>query len=241
MRLDVALVYHKLCDSRKEAQELIKEGVVFVNDVQVTKQTKEIDDNSTLTLTRKREFVSRGGEKLKGALLDVYGDETSVKKALFKKTAIDIGASTGGFTDCLVKYGVLNVTCIDVGTNQIHPRVASLVNVFIHENTDIRTFVGGQFDIIVADLSFIALEAVFDKILSFGKRATNYFILIKPQFEVGKGNTKKGIVKDQMKVKEVLNKYEALAHKKFSLRNIKITKSKLEGGDGNQEYFLCIT
>ena len=108
----------------------------------------------------------------------------------------------------------------------------------MHENTDIRNFkITTKFDVIVADLSFISLEKILDTIISFGKSKSKFFVLIKPQFEVGKGNTKKGIVKDTTLVEDVLKKYETLSKEK-NLRQIKIISSEIIGADGNQEYFL---
>lgn len=241
MRLDQALVSRGLSGSRTEAQEIIISGGVLVNGHVTTKQTKQISETDTITVTQKRKFVSRGGLKLEGILFDIYKDEQCIRNALSNKVALDIGSSTGGFTDCLLTYGVASVTAVDVGTAQLHVSLQNNSKVTLFENTDIRNFsTDAIFDVIVADLSFIPLEKVLDKILSFGKVSTKYYLLIKPQFEVGKGNTKKGIVKNIELAEEVLDIYKNKFFEK-NFRTIRILPCVISGGDGNQEFFLYAT
>lgn len=238
MRLDSALVKNKLCESREEAKELIRAGHVLVDSLIVTKATREVEDTTLLEVTKRRTYVSRGGDKLEGAFLEIFGTKEEVVEALLGKSAIDIGSSTGGFTDCLLTSGVANVTAIDVGSAQFHPKVRSSSKVTLFENTDIRNFDTQEtFDYVVLDVSFISLEKIFDKVISFGHSGSQFFLLIKPQFEVGKGNTKKGIVKDTALVEEILTKYTKLAEYN-NLTNIQVLLCKITGGDGNQEYFL---
>lgn len=238
MRLDQALVSRALCESRTEAQELIESGFVIVNGTESRKRIQKVMETDSILVTGRRPFVSRGGEKLRGAMHDVYGDDESIKEKLAGKTAIDIGSSTGGFTDCLLSYGVAHVDAVDVGTEQFHSRLRSNPNITLFENTDIRAFKSGtSYDIVVADLSFISLEMVMDIVISLGKPGTDYFLLIKPQFEVGRGNTKKGIVKDGGMVVELLKKYEVLTKLK-GLHTVRLFPCHLQGGDGNQEFFL---
>lgn len=238
MRLDQALVQRHLCDSRQEAQEVIALGYVLVDGVVTTKQTKQIEDMMAIEVSQKRKFVSRGGDKLEGALLHIFKGKEQAKEILRGKRALDVGSSTGGFTDCLLFYGVSQVVAIDVGTDQLHSRLRTDSRVALFENTDVRNFTReDSFDIIVADLSFIPLERVIDSIFTFGTKGTHYFLLIKPQFEVGKGNTKKGIVKNKEKVEEVLQKYTDIATTR-GLQGVEVSPSIITGGDGNQEYFL---
>lgn len=238
MRLDQALVQRNLCESRQEAQELIKNQSVLVDGIVTTKQTKEVTDSTDIKVTARRTYVSRGGHKLEGALLSIYGSKEEIQATLRSKKAIDIGSSTGGFTDCLLSFGVDEVVAVDVGTLQFHPRLRSNPKVRLFENTDIRNFITSQkFDYIVADLSFITLDTLFNAIVSFGTYGTDYFLLIKPQFEVGKGNTKKGIVKDEALVQDILSKYSQRATLE-GLHDIQIFPCHIQGGDGNQEYFL---
>jgi 23S rRNA (cytidine1920-2'-O)/16S rRNA (cytidine1409-2'-O)-methyltransferase len=240
MRLDQELIRRKLCESRTEAQELISLGFVFVDGSVCTKQTKQILESSVLEVTKRRDFVSRGGEKLKGALTHIYGNEEDIRLFCANKRVLDVGSSTGGFTDCVLSYGAISVDAVDVGTAQLHPKIKADTRVTSYENQDIRTFVSTTlYDIVVADLSFIPLSHVIDTILSFGSKelSTSFFLLIKPQFEVGKGNTKKGVVKDDELVQEVLLKYKNLVEEK-GLQNVETFLSSIKGGDGNQEYFL---
>ena len=238
MRLDQALVLRSLCESRTEAQELIGKSLVLVNGAIITKQTKDILDTDEVEVQGRRSFVSRGGDKLKGILQDIYGGDEAIKTHLAGKCALDVGSSTGGFTDCLLSYGVAHVDAVDVGTDQLHTRLRSDTHVSLFESTDIREFVSARlYDIVVADLSFISLEPLFERILSFGKTGAAFFLLIKPQFEVGKGNTKKGVVKDMSLVLELLRKYEVIA-KLHGLSELQILPCHIQGGEGNQEFFL---
>jgi 23S rRNA (cytidine1920-2'-O)/16S rRNA (cytidine1409-2'-O)-methyltransferase len=238
MRLDHALVIRALCDSRTEAQELIEKSLVSVNGKITTKQTKDIKDTDSLEVMGRRDFVSRGGDKLRGIFQDIFGDEDAIRAHLEEKEALDVGSSTGGFTDCLIRYGIAHVDAVDVGKEQFHAKLRGDERVSLFEETDIRDFKAeGMYDIIVADLSFISLEAVFEVIFMLGKEGAEYFLLIKPQFEVGKGNTKKGIVKDTSLVVELLKKYQVLA-KLHGLIGVQIFPCHIQGGDGNQEFFL---
>lgn len=239
MRLDQELIHRKLCESRTEAQELIDQGVVLVDGIVCTKRTKQVDENVSIQVTERRKYVSRGGHKLEGVLHDYIGDDEKIAAFCNGKTVIDIGSSTGGFTDCILGYGVTHVDAIDVGTNQLHEKIRKDARVTVHENTDIRKYNSAvTYDIIVADLSFIPLENILDTIISRGHTESVFFLLIKPQFEVGKGNTKKGIVKDDSLINTILDKYCDLA-KVYGLLEVAIFPSRIEGGDGNKEYFLC--
>lgn len=238
MRLDQELVNRKLCDSRTEAQELIALGAVFVDGFVCLKQIRKVVDTTVIEVTKRREFVSRGGEKLRGALNHLYKDNDTIRQFCANTRVLDIGSSTGGFTDCLLSYGASHVDAIDVGTAQLHPTIKNNPKVTSYENTDIRTFTAtSSYDIIVADLSFIPLEHVFNSIVALGSKGTTFFLLIKPQFEVGKGNTKKGIVKEEGLVIDILTKYRTLAEEK-GMKDVETFTSNIKGGDGNQEYFL---
>jgi 23S rRNA (cytidine1920-2'-O)/16S rRNA (cytidine1409-2'-O)-methyltransferase len=241
MRLDQELVRRKLCESRTEAQELIDKGAVLLDGVMCTKKTRQVDDDSLLAVLSRRTYVSRGGEKLQGVMEDFFKNEEMILGSLEGKRVLDIGSSTGGFTDYLLKHKVGHVDAVDVGSNQLHPSLRTDPRISLFENTDIRNFISNEkYDVIVADLSFIPLEYIFDDIKRFCKKTTLLFLLIKPQFEVGKGNTKKGIVRDTSLVEGLLEKYR----KKFSENwavSVQIFPCHIQGGDGNQEYFLTGT
>jgi 23S rRNA (cytidine1920-2'-O)/16S rRNA (cytidine1409-2'-O)-methyltransferase len=238
MRLDQELLRRGLCESRSEAQEIITLGGVLVNDTVVTKQAKHVTEQDVISLTLRRKYVSRGGDKLEGVLADIFGGDDQIIKNLSGKVALDVGSSTGGFTDCLLLFGVARVDAVDVGTSQLHNKLRDDKRVALFENTDIRNFVSDKVhNVIVSDLSFISLKRVVDELITLGGKGTQYFLLLKPQFEVGKGNTKKGIVKDTALVENILKSYQKLAEEK-GLINVSIKKCHIEGGDGNQEYFL---
>jgi 23S rRNA (cytidine1920-2'-O)/16S rRNA (cytidine1409-2'-O)-methyltransferase len=238
MRIDQALVARKLVESRQEAQFCIEEGYVTLNGVPVTKSSKDTKENDIIVLTKRRTYVSRGGEKLDGALQHFFIHKEAIETHLKGKTALDAGSSTGGFTDCLLSYCVSSVDAVDVGTSQLHPKLRDDKRVHVYENTDIRNFTTEtSYDVIVADLSFIPLAKVVETIISFSKKGTYYFLLIKPQFEVGKGNTKKGIVKDVSLIQTLTEEYLDLA-KVHHIEKATISPCVIQGGDGNQEYFL---
>lgn len=238
MRLDQALVARHLCESRTEAQEMILSSSVLVNGTVVTKQTKQIVETDSLQVTRTRKYVSRGGDKLAGIFLDIFGSIEEVQKICKGVTALDIGSSTGGFTDYLLQNGVAHVDAVDVGTAQLHHTLMQDQRVSLYENTDIRSFVSKTiYDIVVGDLSFIPLHMVLKKTIAYGASGTYFFLLIKPQFEVGKGNTKKGIVRDKALVEQLMSTYRKEGEK-VGLQDVEIVPCRLQGGDGNQEYFL---
>lgn len=239
MRLDQALLARGLTESRTEAQNYIDRGWAEVNGEVVTKNNKTILDTDEVTLKNKRKYVSRGGDKLEGVLVDLYGKDEMIKGHLQGKTALDVGSSTGGFTDCLLQHGVSHVDAVDVGTAQTHISLLSNNKVSVFEKTDIRDFVSNKtYDIIVADLSFISLHDTITTLQKFTHANTHCFLLVKPQFEVGKGNTKKGIVKDDSLVKDVLLRIEKKCES-VGAKNIKLLPCRITGGDGNQEYFIC--
>lgn len=239
MRLDQVLVERKLCSSRTEAQELIESGAVLVGGVVCMKQTKQVQESDEITVTDRRRYVSRGGEKLAGAMHDIFLTKEKIEAFCRGKIVLDVGSSTGGFTDFLLQAGVSHVDAVDVGRDQFHLSLRDREEVSLFEQTDIRDFkTGRRYDIIVADLSFISLRQVLPTIISFGTEGlTSYFLLIKPQFEVGFGNTKKGIVKDQVLVEKVLTEVEGDA-REAGLQNVHVLPSVIKGGDGNQEFFL---
>ena len=239
MRLDQALTHRNLCESRQEAQECIDAGHVIVDGTVVTKRTRHVTEEQYIEVTQTRKYVSRGGDKLDAALHYLYLTDEAITEKIRGTHALDIGSSTGGFTDCLLSYGAQTVTAVDVGTLQLHTKLRNDARVTLYENTDIRNFSHTTlFDIIVADLSFIALEKLIDTIISFGKKGSLYLLLIKPQFEVGKGNTKKGIVKDVELVETIITKYTAILKEK-NLHAVQAFPCKIQGGDGNQEYFIA--
>ena len=233
MRLDKYIFEHFGLKSRQYAQTLIKEDCVLVNGAVVNKTSTEVDGTENIEINDYLKYVGRGGLKLEKALkvfcIDVSG-----------MTAIDIGASTGGFTDCLLQNGAAKVYAIDVGHSQLAEKLKSDHRVINLENTNIKDVSPSDFgniDIIVVDVSFISLEKIAENIASF-----NPYILvclIKPQFENAKTN-KNGIVKDKSQYKSVIMSVSAaFAQVGLNLKGLSV--SPIKGGDGNIEFISCFT
>ncbi|MAA79220.1 MAG: TlyA family rRNA (cytidine-2'-O)-methyltransferase [Deltaproteobacteria bacterium] len=180
MRLDQYLCIHQGIESRNKAQQLIKEGFVWVNQKQEYKSSRKISDHDQVLIHSNLQFVSRGGHKLQAAL-------QHFQISIQNKLCIDVGASTGGFTDCMLQAGAKEVLAIDVGTKQLHPSLRDNPRVLVREQTDIRAFHTPPFycDFLAADLSFISISMCIDSIGKLMKRASKAVLLIKPQFEAG--------------------------------------------------------
>ena len=235
MRLDVYLAENGYFESRSKAQSAIKEGAVIIDGKPALKHSMDISGSENIEILKKDRFVSRAGEKLAHAL-------EAFKVAPKGMTAVDIGASTGGFTDCLLQNGAEFVYAIDVGTAQLSEKLRNDERVAVMENFNARNASRNDFDkeidVIVMDVSFISQTLIYpacSDILSEGKRMIT---LIKPQFEAGKQNVGKGgIVKDRggKIIKDILNRID-LAAEKNGFKRIDFTDSPIEGGDGNREY-----
>ena len=232
-RIDKLLVTRELVESREKAQALLMAGSVTVNGEVVTKAGALVKEDCSIELKDTLKYVSRGGLKLEGALdhfsIDVEG-----------LTAMDIGSSTGGFTDCLLQRGVKKVFCIDVGKGILHYRLRSDERITLLEETNIRHLkydeIGEKVDIIVIDVSFISLEKVLPKAKEFLKDGGKLIALIKPQFEVGKGEVGKGgIVRDEKKHAEVKSKITEFAEE-LGFKVESIIDSPIQGTKGNREF-----
>jgi 23S rRNA (cytidine1920-2'-O)/16S rRNA (cytidine1409-2'-O)-methyltransferase len=189
-RLDAELVRRELVSSRQEALEMIQAGRVLVNGAVAAKAAHLVAPADALVLSvPPRRFVSRGGEKLLAAL----GEFALPVEGL---TAVDAGASTGGFTDCLLQHGARSVIAIDVGHGQLHPKIRNDERVTVRERVNIRgvtaSDVDGPVDIVVADLSFISLTIVLPALVGLLKDQGHLVALIKPQFEVGRDEVSRG-------------------------------------------------
>ena len=236
MRLDQFLVLQGYYSTRSKASAAIKEKRVKINGKTITKAGAEVDENCSVEIIRpERTFVSRGGYKLQGAI-----DQFEID--LSGKTVLDIGASTGGFTDCALQSGAAKVYAYDVGTDQLDISLRNDPRVISKENVNCRFLKKEDFsdeiDFICMDVSFISctkmMEAISD-ILSKGKTAV---ILFKPQFEVGRENlNRSGIVINQNAVDQKLDECILLAEK-LDLQLTGKTLSAIKGTDGNQEYLL---
>ncbi len=235
-RLDLILVEIGLVESREKAKALILEGKVYVDGKRVEKAGTLIIKNSDIKIFKKNhEYVSRGGIKLKKAL-EKFNIEVKGKKIL------DVGASTGGFTDCLLLNGAENVIAVDVGYGQLAWKLRKNPKVIVIERTNIRYLVPDNIpflvDKVTIDLSFISVKKVMENILRLSKDIAEYLILVKPQFEVGKGLVGKGgIVKDKELHKSVLLNL-VIFFQNIGLNIKGITFSPIKGADGNIEFWI---
>ena len=237
-RLDKALVTRALALSRGRSKELIKEGAVLVNSTVALDPSLLVTDEDILTLSRPDiPWVSRSALKLEHALKHFSVDVTG-------KYIIDIGASTGGFTEVILSRGAAHVYALDVGHGQLHEKLRSDKRVTNMEGVHINTISASDFppgvDLVTIDVSFISLTKVLDTAMSLIKKEGIIVSLLKPQFEVGKEAINKGLVKDEKL------RLRAIAEVSLYARSIGLTvsdaiESPILGGDGNQEYLLLMT
>lgn len=237
-RLDVYLHNKGYASSRERAKQLIQESCVYVNDKLAEKPSIKVTDEDLIKVNNIFSYVGRGADKLKKAAeffkIDFEG-----------MTAVDIGASTGGFTDYLLKHGAKKVYAVDVGHNQLHESLKNDKRVINLEDTNIRYADASVFaepiDIVTVDVSFISLNLILPKIVEISHDNTKIVVLIKPQFEAGRENIgKNGIVKDKKVHLMVLNNIEKyLSNNDLHLESI--TYSPIKGGDGNIEYLALIS
>lgn len=234
-RLDKELVSRGIVRSRARARVLIEEGGVFVNGIVVIKPDAEITVMDDITLSKEDiPWVSRAGSKLEHALLYWHIDPIG-------KTVLDIGASTGGFTDVLLSLGAKRVYALDVGHGQLaeklrnDPRVVNMEGIHITDVSE-KDF-PDRIEMIVTDVSFISLEKILPKVKELLKEGV-FIALIKPQFEVGRERINKGVVRDPVLHEEVLAhiKNEAAA---LGFVVDGVTPSPILGGDGNKEFLMC--
>ncbi|MBQ8640844.1 MAG: TlyA family RNA methyltransferase [Clostridia bacterium] len=236
MRLDAYLAAAEQARSRTHAASLIKEGCVQVNGKTVCKPSMDVAETDSVTVIRPEvAYVSRGGLKLHGALETLSMDVTGLECA-------DIGASTGGFTDCLLSRGASHVTAVDTGSGQLAPVLVADPRVTNLENCNARYMtpdtVGGKKDLVVADVSFISQTLLIPAVAVILKSDGRYICLVKPQFECGReALNKNGIVRDKKYHLAALRKVNA-ALLESGLRPIAVLRSSITGGDGNTEFLI---
>lgn len=237
IRADVALVDRGLVESRAKAQALIMAGVVFSGETKITKAGHQIKEDQGLEVRGKdHNWVSRGGLKLEKGL-----KEFSVNPEGF--TAIDVGASTGGFTDVLLQSGASHVFAVDVGRGQLAWKLRNDGRVTVLEKTNARYLTNEQItspiDMVVCDASFISLKTVLPAAMGFVKPGGKLIALIKPQFEVGKDNVGKGgVVRDPALHKAVCDDTEAWLNSLEGWHAVGITESPIKGPEGNIEFLV---
>lgn len=228
MRLDSYLVELGLVESRNKAQQLIKDHAVSVDGKIIDKVSFEADETMSVTMADNAQYVSRAAIKLKGFLPFTQWDLNGLN-------ALDIGSSTGGFTQVLLEEGAADVTCVDVGSDQLHPSLRSDERVTVFENTDIRNFNPEKtYDIVTCDVAFIPLELVLDSIDRLSSRYV--VILFKPQFQVGREvkRDKNGVVKDNQAIGKAMIRFEDTCSL-LGWQLIAKETAHIAGKEGNQE------
>ena len=243
LRLDAELVRRGLARSREHASELVAAGRVTVSGVAAGKPATGVTTDVAIVVREdpdREEYVSRGGHKLAGALKAFAGQGLDVRG----KRCLDAGASTGGFTDVLLRNGAREVVAVDVGYGQLAWSLRTDERVVVHDRTNIRDLgldvVGEPVDVVVGDLSFISLELVLDALLSVTAPDGSLALMVKPQFEVGKDRVGKGgVVRDLALRTEAVAAVAAAAARR-GWGAVSVTTSPLPGPSGNVEFFLLL-
>ena len=237
-RLDVLVVTLGLCDSREQAQRLIIAGEVTVKGQAVTKPGTKVDDTLPIVVKNKPKYVSRGGLKLEGAL-----QAFPVKAE--GKICLDIGSSTGGFTDCLLQYGAIRVHAVDVGTNQLVWKLRTDPRVVVKEQFNARYMtpadLGEKVQLIVSDVSFISLTKILPAAYDCLEDGGDMLVLIKPQFElqpedIGPG----GIVRDPELHQRAVDKIRDFVTNELHREWMGVADSPIKGMEGNKEFLAWL-
>jgi 23S rRNA (cytidine1920-2'-O)/16S rRNA (cytidine1409-2'-O)-methyltransferase len=227
-RVDVLLVERGLAETRSQAQALVLAGRVRGYD----KPGQQVAEDADLEVAQPAPYVSRGGEKLRNAL-DAFGVEVA------GRDCADVGASTGGFTDCLLQAGAARVVAIDVGHGQLHPKIRNDPRVTVLERTNARTLTALPFapELVVCDVSFISVRTALPPVLALAVERWEAVVLVKPQFEAGRANVPKGVVRDpEVQRKTIETVVEAA--RGWGGRTVGVVDSGLPGPKGNREFFL---
>lgn len=233
IRLDNLLVDRKMVESRSQAESYIKLGKVAVDGIKRTKPGFFVDVNSELKILQQVQYVSRAGLKLESVAKKMRIDFRN-------KTVLDVGSSTGGFTDYSLKNGANKVIAVDVGTDQLHPKLRLNKKVELHEKTDIRNFRTDQkIDVVVIDVSFISIKEILPSVVNLSNKNTKIVAMVKPQFEVGRNGTVNGVVKNNSYRRKILQDFENWCRS----NNLYIENkrdSEVKGTKGNQERFYIL-
>jgi 23S rRNA (cytidine1920-2'-O)/16S rRNA (cytidine1409-2'-O)-methyltransferase len=241
-RLDQALVERGLCETRERAKRVILAGQVRVNTQRAHKPSDSVDSDDALTLDAGEKYVSRGGHKLEHALNYFKVDVTGL-------TALDLGASTGGFTDCLLQYGSSKVFAVDVGRGQFAWKLRNDHRVVLMEKTNARHLTAAQFpqpftpvDLAVIDCSFISLRKILPAAIALLKSGGRIIALVKPQFEAGKAEADKGrgVISDPQVHERVLKELREFVATQSGLNWRGVVESPLLGPAGNKEFLVLI-
>lgn len=231
-RLDQALVQKGLVSSRSQAESYIKLGYVTVNGKVTTKAGHLTADTDDLQLTAQEQYVSRAALKLASVSMALNLD--------FKdKIILDVGSSTGGFTDFALRRGAKYVIAVELGTDQMHVSLRNDPRVELHEKTDIRSFTTNQkIDLVLADVSFISLQEILPSVAKLSSPQTRLVIMVKPQFEAGTELKHKGVIKNDKMRRNILKNFENWTHNLFNI--IDKADSDVSGAKGNRERFYLL-
>jgi 23S rRNA (cytidine1920-2'-O)/16S rRNA (cytidine1409-2'-O)-methyltransferase len=233
-RIDQLLVARNLAESREKAQAMLLAGEVLVNGQRVTKAGAPVDETAAIEVLARMPWVSRGGYKMFGALehwgIDVTG-----------RICVDVGSSTGGFTDCLLQHGAARVHCVDVGAGQLHWKLRTDPRVVVHEGVNARylepSLIGEPAGLAVCDVSFISVTLILPMLPPLLLPDGEIVVLVKPQFEVGRGQVGRGgIVRDPALHEAVCKKAEDAA--RMLGFQTSLMESPLPGAEGNKEFLL---
>jgi 23S rRNA (cytidine1920-2'-O)/16S rRNA (cytidine1409-2'-O)-methyltransferase len=228
------LVERGLFESRAKAQAAIAAGLVTADGAPVSKASDEIATGAALQASAEHPWVSRGGVKLAAALDHFVIDPRD-------RVCLDVGASTGGFSHVLVTRGARRVYAVDVGRDQLHPSLRGRADIASFEETDIRALSPALLpeppDLVVIDVSFISLKLVLPAALALARKPAQLLALIKPQFEAGRGNRKRGIVRDPLVHQAVCDDIAAFLAA-LGCKVLGVIPSPVAGGDGNREFFI---
>jgi 23S rRNA (cytidine1920-2'-O)/16S rRNA (cytidine1409-2'-O)-methyltransferase len=232
-RLDQSLVINKLVSTRSQAESYIKLGQVLVNGVIQTKPGFLVSDQDNLKLTATEQYVSRAGLKLASAV-------KSLNLNFKDKVVLDVGSSTGGFSDYALQHGAKKVIAVEVGTDQMHPKIRADERIELHEKTDIRDFITAiHIDIVVMDVSFISLRKILPHIAKITDADTQIVAMLKPQFEAQNSGLKhKGVIKNDAMRRDILKDFETWTQKLFAITDK--ADSEVAGAKGNRERFYLL-
>ena len=232
LRLDQAMLQRGMAASRSQAENYIKLGYVLVNNKAVTKPGQPVDGRSLIKLQLDQKYVSRAALKLAAA-------DDKFKLDWRRKTVLDVGSSTGGFTDYALRRGAAKIVAVDVGSHQLHPQLREDKRVELYEKTDIRSFKpSDQPDIILIDLSFISQRLILPQIHKISQPKSVVVALLKPQFEAKKEQINRGVIKNDKIRRQIFKNFENWVLKLFII--VDKLDSPIAGAKGNREHFYLL-
>ncbi len=233
-RLDQAVVERGLVATRSQGESWIRLGKVFVNDKAITKPGFLVGDDADVELRASEQYVSRAGLKLASVA-------QALKLDFADAVMLDVGSSTGGFTDYALQHGARKVIAVELGTNQLHPSLIGHSKIELHEQTDIRDVhdLSSPPDVVVIDVSFISLRDILPSVASLATRKTAIVAMVKPQFEAASSSFKhKGVIKNDRMRRDILKDFESWAKQHFVV--VDKADSEIPGAKGNLERFYLL-